>query len=131
MWREEPWMWDGVLAACRVAARLGLTGETLSQLDRSIPNFATVRGEVPLHGGRGRIMGRALESLSAVPQGEGARLRAGEGWIYLIPSGSRNALRLIAEAVDMETAAELCGEYEEKLKALDREEPENSKRMDH
>lgn len=123
LWREEPWMWDGILAACRLAARLGLTGETLARLDRSIPNFATVRGEVPLHTGRGRIMGRALESLSAVPQGEGARLRAGEGWIYLIPSGSRNALRLIAEAADMETAAELCGEYEEKLKALDREDP--------
>ena len=121
LWREEPWMWDAVLAPCRIAARLGLTGETLSRLDHSIPNFATVRGEVPLHTGRGRVMGRALESLSAVSQGEGVRLRAGEGWIYLVPSGSRNALRLIAEAVDMETAAELCGEYEEKLKKLDRE----------
>ncbi len=121
LWREEPWMWDGILAACRIAARLGLTGETLSRLDRSIPNFATVRGEVPLRAGRGRIMGRALETFSAVPQGEGARLQAGEGWIYLVPSGSRNALRLIAEAVDMEAAAELCGEYEAKLKKLDRE----------
>ena len=70
------------------------------------------------------VMGRALESLSATSQGEGARLRAGDGWIYLVPSGSRNSLRIIAESVNMEAAAELCGEYEEKLRALDREDPD-------
>ena len=124
LWRETPWLWDGIFAACRVVARLGLTGETLSHLDRSIPQFATVRGEVPLRTGRGRVMGRALESLSATSQGEGARLRAGDGWIYLVPSGSRNSLQIIAESVNMEAAAELCGEYEEKLRALDREDPD-------
>ena len=65
-------------------------------------------------------MGRALEDLSAEPPGEGVRVKAGEGWIYLVPSASRNALRIIAEATSMEAAAELCGEYEEKLKELDR-----------
>lgn len=121
LWREQPWFWDGIFAACRIAARLGLTGETLKLLDHSIPQFATVRGEVPLRTGRGRVMGRALESLSAETQGEGARVRVGEGWVYLVPSASRNALRVIAEAVDMEAAEELCGEYEEKLRKLDRE----------
>ncbi len=120
LWREQPWFWDGIFAACRLCARLGLTGEPLSLLDHSIPQFATVRGEVPLRSGRGRVMGRALEDLSAEPQGEGVRVKAGEGWIYLVPSASRNALRIIAEATSMEAAAELCGEYEEKLKELDR-----------
>ncbi len=120
LWREQPWFWDGIFAACRIAARLGLTGETLALLDHSIPRFATARGEVPLRSGRGRVMGRALETLSAAPQGEGARLKVGEGWVYLAPMSSRNALRIIAEAADMEAAEELCGIYEEKLRELDR-----------
>lgn len=121
LWREQPWFWDGIFAACRIAARLGLTGETLSHLDQGLPHFSTVRGEVPLRTGRGRVMGRALEALSAQPQGEGARLRVGEGWVYVVPSSSRNALRLIVEAADMEAAEELCGAYEKKLRELDRE----------
>ena len=121
LWREQPWFWDGIFAACRLCARLGLTGETLTHLDRSAPRFATVRGEVPLRTGRGRVMGRVLDLLSAEAQGEGARVRVGDGWVYVVPSSSRSALRLIAEAADMEAAAELCGEYEEKLKRLDGE----------
>ena len=121
LWREQPWLWDGIFAACRLASRLGLTGETLTHLDRDLPRFATVRGELPLRTGRGRVMGRVLENLSAAPQGEGVRLRTGQGWIYVTPISSRNALRIIAEAADMEAAAELCGAYEEKLKELDRE----------
>ena len=121
LWREQPWLWDGIFAACRLASRLGLTGETLTHLDRDLPRFATVRGELPLRTGRGRVMGRVLESLSAAPQGEGVRLRTGQGWVYVTPISSRNSLRIIAEAADMEAAAELCGAYEEKLKELDRE----------
>jgi len=121
LWRDQPWMWDGIFAACRLCARLGLTGETLAHLDRSVPRFATVRREVPLRSGRGRVMGRVLETLSAAPQGEGARLRAGDGWVYVTPMSSRSALRIIAEAADMEAAAELCGAYEEKLRKLDEE----------
>ena len=82
---------------------------------------ATARGEVPLRSGRGRVMGRALETLSAAPQGEGARLKVGEGWVYLAPMSSRNALRIIAEAADMEAAEELCGVWEKELKRMDEE----------
>lgn len=121
LWREQPWFRDGIFAACRLCARLGLTGETLAHLDRSIPRFATVRGEVPLRTGRGRVMGRVLEALSAAPQGEGARLRVGDSWVYVTPMSSRSALRIIAEAADMEAAAELCSVYEAKLKKLDEE----------
>ena len=121
LWREQPWLWDGIYAACRICARLGLTGETLAYLDRSAPRFATVRGEVPLRTGRGRVMGRVLDTLSAAPQGEGVRMKVGSGWVYVTPMSSRSALRIIAEAADMEAAEELCGAYEKKLKELDRE----------
>ncbi len=122
LWREQPWMWDAVFAACRICARMGLTGQTLSHLGRSIPRFATVRGEVSLRSGRGRVMGRILEgSEEASTPGEGARLQIGDGWVYLAPMSSRSALRIIAEASDMETAQELCGIFRDRAKRIDGE----------
>lgn len=119
-WRDRPWMRDAVFAACRLCARMGLTGETLTALNKAVPPFATVRGEVPLRSGRGRIMGAALASDPAARmEGEGVRTRVGEGWVYLVPLGSRRALRVIAEAVNTEAAQELCGFYEDKLRRLD------------
>lgn len=120
LWRGLPWMWDGIFAACRLCARMGLTGETLAALDRALPAFATVRGEVPLHSGRGRVMGRALAEVpQAAPLGEGARLPVGKGWVYLVPMSGKNALRVIAEAYDMEAARELCAGFEKKIRSLD------------
>lgn len=120
LWREQPWMWDGIFAACRVCARMGLTGQTLSALRRDLPAFATARGEVSLRSGRGRVMGSALAAGDRVKsQGEGVRMQVGEGWVYLIPASRRQALRIIAEAAPMEAAQELCHQYEEKLHTLD------------
>lgn len=120
LWKDLPWLWDGIFAACRICARMGLTGESLAHLDRLSPQFATVRGEVPLRSGRGRVMGAALASDPAARlEGEGARTRVGGGWVYLVPVSGRRALRIIAEAADMETAEELCGFYQEKLRQLD------------
>ncbi len=120
LWRELPWLWDAVFAACRICARLGMTGESLAHLDRSIPPFATVRGEVLLRSSRGRVMSGALaKDPAAQVQGEGARSRVGAGWVYLVPMSRKNALRVIAEAADMETAAELCDFYEKRLQKLD------------
>lgn len=120
LWRDTPWMRDGIFAACRICARLGYTGESLRHLDGSVPKFATVRGEVPLRSGRGRVMGAVLaDDPAARREGEGARIPVGSGWIYLSPMSRRSALRIVAEAVDTETAAELCGLYEERLRRLD------------
>lgn len=120
LWEEQVWMWDGVAAACRICGRMGLTGESLAHLDSGLPRFATVRGEVPLRSGRGRVMGAALENSPRIRrEGEGARIPAGDGWVYLVPSSRRSALRIIAEAADMETAEELCRVYEERLREWD------------
>ena len=123
LWEDKPWFWDGVIAACRICARLGLTGEKLSDLDRLVPKFVTARGDVPLRSGRGRVMGAALSQYStARKEGEGARIWTGSGWVYLVPLSRRSALRIIAEASDMETAQELCDLYREKLREMDEEE---------
>ena len=122
LWEKQVWMWDGIAAACRLCARMGLTGESLAHLDSGIPRFATARREVPLRSGRGRVMGAALADSPRVRrEGEGVRIPAGDGWIYLVPASRRSALRIIAEAADMETAEELCHFYEERLRRWDEE----------
>lgn len=120
LWRKSPWLWDGVFCACRLCSRLGLTGESLAHLDRSVPRFSTVRGEVSLRSGRGRVMEECLRlHPDARQEGEGARIPVGAGWVYLVPMSRRSALRVIAEATDTEAAQELCLLYEEKLRNMD------------
>ena len=119
LWREQPWMWDAVFAACRICHCLARTGQDLSRLTRSLPQFATVRGEVPLDSGRGRVMERALSGADAQRMGQGSRIRSGGGWVYVTPLSRRGALRVIAEATDMETAREIYAQYTARLKALD------------
>ena len=120
LWLDQPWAWDGIFAACRLCARLALTGERLADLDRSLPPFATLRREVSLRGQRGAVLEAVLDTdPNASLQGEVLRSRVGEGWVCLTPLSRRSALRLVAEAADMETAAELCDLYARKLRRLD------------
>ncbi len=120
LWQATPWMWDGIFAACHLCAYLALTGESLTRLDRSVPRFATARGEVPLRSGRGKTLeALAAASPAAQREGQGVRLPVGAGWVYLAPMTRRAALRVIAEATDAETARELCRAYEERIKELD------------
>ena len=68
-------------------------------------------------------MGAVLEGdPHARREGEGARIPVGDGWVYLSPMSRRSALRIVAEAVNAETAAELCSFYEERLRKLDETE---------
>ena len=120
LWRAQPWMWDAIFAACRICARMALTGESLAELDRSLPRFATVQAEVPLRSSRGRVMGAALAGHpNARSQGEGSWMPTEQGWVYLVPVSRRSALRVIAEAVNLEAASELCRGWEEELRKLD------------
>ena len=117
-----PWLRDGVFAACRLCARLGLTGERLSDLAAQVPPFRLRRREVPLSAGRGALVQALLTAdKELVPAGEGLRRASGEGWIYLLPLARRSALRIVGEGPDMETAAELCDFYAGKVRNLDKE----------
>ena len=121
-YRALPWLWDGLFAACRICARMGLTGETLSDLGRAGPKFATVRRESATRRGRGETMRDLLErDPAARSEGEGVRVKVGDGWVYLSPMAGRSALRVIGEAADVETADELCDFYLKKLERLDGE----------
>ncbi len=123
VWQTQPWLWDAVFAACRICARMGLTGETLAELDRSAPRFATVRrgDPPPLRPGPGDGPA-ALRRPGGPPPGGGG---PGPGWERLGLSGPparRSALRVIAEAADAETAEELCSFYQERIRRMDEKE---------
>ena len=119
-YESQPWTWDAVFAACRLCARMGLTGERLIDLEGKTPPFHTLTREVPLSSSRGALMQALLQSDRAVqPAGEGLRVQSGTGWAYLTPLIRRNALRVVGEGPDLETAASLCDFYAEKVRELD------------
>ena len=115
-----PWLRDGVFAACRICARLGQTGERLRTLVGRVPRFVRLQREVPLRRGRGEVM-QSLAETGGDARGEGVRIRSGEAWIWMAPLSRRSALRVVAEAADMETAAELCDFYVKRAQELDRQ----------
>ncbi|BDF69768.1 mannose-1-phosphate guanylyltransferase [Oscillospiraceae bacterium] len=116
-----PWLRDGVFAACRICARMGLTGERLRALSGKIPRFRLRRRELAVAGGRGELMQALAQSeASAASAGEGLRVKLGSGWVWLSPLTRRSALRVVGEGPDMELAAELCDFYVKKARALDK-----------
>ena len=114
-----PWLRDGVFAACRICARMGVTGESLQALAGKIPRFALRSREVPLRRSRGELMQVLAAAAGAEPAGDGVRLRQGQGWVYLSPLTRRPALRVVGEGPDLETAAELCDFFAQQVRKLD------------
>ena len=76
---------------------------------------------MPLTADRGRVMQALAREQSRHTDGDGIRVRAGGGWVYLSPMARRSALRIMAEGPDLELAAELCDLYAGRAAALDRE----------
>lgn len=114
-----PWLWSAPAAAGRICARMGVSGQRLESLAAKTPRFHTWRREVPLDGDRSRILELLAGEAGNAQRGEGLRLRAGSGWVYLSPA-RRHTLRVVAEDADMETAAELCDFFAGRAAALDR-----------
>ena len=108
-YRELPWLRDGIFAACRICARLGMTGERLRDLAGKLPRFALCRQEIPLRRDGEDMLARLLRALPGAEQvGAGLRLRQGEGWVTLSLQTRPAALRVVGEARTAELAQELC-----------------------
>jgi len=69
---------------------------------------------------RGRVMGELARSCHRTLEGDGLRLREGNGWVCLQPLAGRRALRVVAESADMEMAGELCDFYARQVARTDR-----------
>ncbi len=120
LYAKTSWLWDGVMAAGRICARMGILGEPLRALISKLPHFSLRRREVPLQSSRGEVMRQLAGDRSAQIQGEGLRFAEGSGWVYLTPLARRAALKVISEGADAELAAELCDVYVRKVSELDK-----------
>jgi len=116
-----PCLRDAVFAACRICAWMSVRGKALHELVSQIPRFHTVEREVSLRGDRGQVMQALSRTEQGITEmGEGFRVHTRGGWVYIAPLTRRAALRVIAEGMDTEVAAELCSFYTEKARRLDR-----------
>ena len=120
LYSGSPWFWSAPSAAARICARMMTSGQSLETLISKTPRFSVWKREVPLSSDRGKVMQALAGEYANAGQGEGLRLRTGNGWVYLTPLARRSALRVMAEGPDLELAAELCDFYAGRAAALDR-----------
>ena len=121
LYAAQPWVREAPAAAVRICSRMGVSGQKLESLVAKTPRFSAWRREVPLTSDRGRVMQALAREQSRRCDGDGLRVRAGGGWVYLTPMARRSALRILAEGPDLELAAELCDRYAGRAAQLDRE----------
>ena len=120
LYAAQPWLRQAPSAAVRICSRMGVSGQSLESLIAKTPRFSSRKREVPLTADRGRVMQALAREYDRQSGGEGLRLRAGGGWVYLTPLARRSALRVVAEGPDLEIAAELCDLYAGHAAELDR-----------
>ena len=115
-----PWLWDAAFAAVRILSRMSATGESLEGLMAKTPRFSVRKREIPLTHDRARVMQELEKEQRRELVGDGVRIRAVNGWVYMAPLARRQALRVVAESQDMELAAELCDFYAGRVQLADR-----------
>ena len=120
LYASLPWLWDAAFAAVRLVSRMSATGERLEALMARTPRFSLRKREVSLLHDRARVMRALAGEPGREVVGDGLRLRAGNGWVFLTPHTRRQALRVVAESPDLELAAELCDLYVGRAMRADR-----------
>ena len=114
---NQLWVRDGLMMAVRLLSAMKRSGRTLAELVEKLPGFATASRVIPCQGNPGKAL-RRLEQTGRERVGEGARVRTKNGVVFVRPAKLGRSLVLTAEAADMETADELCGELQQKLDML-------------
>lgn len=120
LWRAQRFLRDGIFAAALIAAVLARNGWTLASFMRRVPDFASAQLRVPVLCGRARAM-RELREACGETAGElsgGLDFRSGRGRVTVTPCRNAEALLVRGEGADAETAAELCGEIEDRIGRL-------------
>lgn len=121
IYAASPWLRDALFAAGYLAAAMGAENTTLADLLSRLPKFTLRLREIPLRRSQAELMDAFTGQFRrAEPAGNGVRLSAGAGWVYVAPLLRRQAVRLQAEGADAEIAEELCIFYENEIRRLDR-----------
>lgn len=112
---EQLYVRDALFLSIRLLGLLQRSGKTLSALLGGVPQFFVRRRTVPIKFSPTELLS-VLHSPNAVPQKEGVLVETENGRVLLIPQKSGRKLQIFAESASYETACELCGDIEEKLR---------------
>jgi hypothetical protein len=118
---RQPYMRDPAFMAARLAQGCRKFNTTLAVLAERLPSFRLTAGEVAVESERGAVMRELARALPGAELDEGIRARARGGWIRVAPAPNRRALRIIAEGLSTELAAELYADFARKVRELDRD----------
>lgn len=105
------WAADGVSTLIYALAGAG-SQENLDALLRQLPPVGTYNRRVQLDSTSAAVLGELLEKVGGRRMEQGVALPSDEGWVSLRPGADGRSLRVSAEAVSAETAAELCDGFE-------------------
>ncbi len=110
----QPWVRDGLMMAVHILNWLKHNNMTLSEILGQLPSFAVASRTVACRDNPGRML-RSLGPREDEEKGEGARIRMGRGYVTVRPTKRGKSLVLTAEAPDMESAEDICGELVRRL----------------
>ena len=112
---NQPWARDGLMMAVRLLNWLKRTRSSIGELLEELPAFAVTAKTVPCSANPRKVLQKLNGGKRESRVGEGSRIRLPSGVVLVRPSKRGKSLILVAEAADSESAAELCGELEQKL----------------
>ncbi|NMP38208.1 MAG: NTP transferase domain-containing protein [Clostridiales bacterium] len=119
---RQIWSRDALFMCVKLMSIMKDTGKSLHELQDELPGFYIARKYVDIDVSPARISDALKKENSDVSHSEeGVLFNNGNGKILVTPLKNGRALRIIAEAVDSETAQELCAltERQIRLAALD------------
>jgi phosphoglucosamine mutase len=93
---------DGLMAAILLSRAVAEQGKSLDELASAMPKFPQVKENIPM---RSKELSPAVrEQIERLNEGLGGR-----GRVLVRPSGTEPVIRVLAEAENVDFAAELCG----------------------
>ncbi len=103
---------DGLYAALQCIGMLTRRELSLSAWQQSMPHLNRRTRSVPVdRKDAGRVLSALIRNEPDSDTTDGLSVRHGEGWAWIAPAGEHAEYRVVAEARDAETAAELCDFY--------------------
>lgn len=109
---SQPWLRDGLMMAVHILNWLKQHRTALMDVVQQLPHFAVATRTIPCDGNPGKVLRQLkAEEKEAYTRSEGERTS-------IRPSKRGKSLHLVAEAADMEAAEEICGQLEERVRAV-------------
>jgi phosphomannomutase/phosphoglucomutase len=110
---------DGAMTAAKMVSLLSLSGESLSGMTGSLPQFHMIKEKMQIGNARALIAGLAGRYADERPDlTDGMRLNRDDSWALVRASGTEPLVRITVESRKKKEAADLMGEIREAIRVL-------------